>query len=273
MAAGSTSTRRERIAAKAEQSTARGNTAKKARLHTVLSGEGENLSSRIGYTTSERDGVHAQKSRLAIRATVGKDWDGAAANDNIAWPLATALVREGNTELLKYAMKYRRIYDTAKSEAMLGGATVNFGEGMAIDQRQWIKPNGQIAYKGARTVSTQEPETQPKRKTVADSEEQMSSEKVDSGWTNVPKQWKGDEPVNNMIDAQRELAILQARLGHLCEPFELACIDGATLEAVGNSEGIANRAGAMGAGRALMHKALVTLRDFMDKPTRSAVAA
>lgn len=210
---------------------------------------------------------------MALRANIGKGWDGSAANDNVAWPLATALIREGNTELLKYAMKYRRIYDTAKSEAMLGGSTVNFGEGMAIDQRQWIKPNGQIAYKGARVVSTSEPEEQPKRRSATDSEEQMSSEKVDSGWSNVPKQWKGDVPVNNMIDAQRELARLQARLGHLCEPFELACIDGATLEAVGNSEGIANRAGAMGAGRALLHKALVTLRDTMDPPSRGDIAA
>lgn len=245
----------------------------KQRLHHVLVSEGDDLPARMRYAPDERDGVHAQKTRIAKRANIGKDWDGTAANDNIAWPLATALIREGNTELLKYAMMYRKIYDTAKSNAMLGGGSVSFGDGFAIDQRQWIKPNGQIAYKGPRTVSTPEPEVQPKRKSATDSEEQMSSEKTDSGWSSVPKAWKGDEPVNNKIDAQRKLATLQSRLGYLCEPFELACIDGATLEAVGRAENIANRAGAMGAGRALVHKALVTIRDYMDPPSRGDLAA
>jgi len=243
-----------------------------ARLHRAPASDGDNLPARMVYAENERDAVHAQKSRIAIRASFGKDWDGVAANDNIAWPLATALIREGNTELLKYAMMYRKIHDMAKSNAMLGGSTVSFGEGMAIDQRQWIKPNGEIAYKGVRTVSTAEPEAQPKRKNATDSEEQMSSDKVDSGWSNVPKQWKGDEPVNNKIDAQRRLRQLQARLGHLCEPFELACIDGVTLAEVGNASGVANRSGAQAAGRVLVHTALVTLRDHMDPPRRSDLA-
>ena len=235
----------------------------------ALSGDGSNLSSRIRYEDHERDSVREQKHRLAVRARIGGDWDGRAANDNIAWPLATALIKEGNTELLKYAMMYRKVHDTAKSEAKLGGSSVSLGDGVGVDQRQWIKPNGDVAYKGVRKVANETPEISAKRKTPTDSEAQLTSEKVDSGYTNVPKIWKGDEPVNNMIDAQRQLARLRTALGHLCEPFELACIDGRTLEAVGNAVGSANRAGAMGAGRAVVHMALVTLRDHLGSVKRT----
>jgi len=245
--------------------------AKTARLHMVLSGEGENLSSRIAYTAEERDGVHEQKSRLAVRANVGKDWDGVAANDNIAWPLATALVREGNTELLKYAMKYRRVYDSAKCEALLGGTSVRLGEGIALDRHSVIRPDGKIAYRRVRQSTAADVDIPSRRRFDASTADDSDSHQ--KNWSSIPKPWNGDEPVNNMIDSQRELARLQGVLGHLCEPFELACIDGATLEAVGNSEGIANRAGAMGAGRALLHKALVTLRDHMDPPRRIDLAA
>jgi hypothetical protein len=246
-------------------------TKSKARLHAVLSGEGENLSSRIPYTSDERAGVHAQKSRLAVRATIGKDWDGVAANDNIAWPLATALIREGNTELLKYAMMYRRIHDTAKSNAMLGGTSVRLDDGVALDRHSVIRPDGKIAYRRVRQSTAANVDIPARRRFDASTAD--DNETNEKNWSNIPKPWKGDEPVNNKMDAERRLAQLQGVLGHLCEPFELACIDGATLEAVGNSEGIANRAGAMGAGRALIHKALVTLRDHMDPPRRSDFAA
>lgn len=211
--------------------------------------------------------VSRELRRISKRQNVGTDWDGRPANDNLSWPLATALIKEGNTELLKYAMMYRKIYDTAKSEAKLGGATVALGEGVSLDQRQWIKPNGEIAYKGVRKVANETKDTPPKRKTQTD------SEKPDSGYTNVPKAWNGDRPVNDMIDAQKRLSELQWRLGHLCEPFELACIDGKTLAEVGTTIGILNRSGAQGAGRALVHTALVTLRDMIGEVRRNDIAA
>lgn len=245
--------------------------ANKARLHHVLAGEGENLSSRIRYTPEEREGVHVQKVRLAKRAEKGKDWDGVAANDNIAWPLATALIREGNTELLKYAMMYRRIHDTAKSNAMLGGGSVRLEEGMSLDQRQWLKGNGEIAYKGLREVAKGDQDTPARRKVPPYVVDEESG--VEKNWSSVPKPWKGDEPINNMIDAQRRLGQLRLVLGHLCEPFELSVVDGRTYREVGNSAGIANKAGAEGAGRALVHTALVTLRDHMRPPKRSDFAA
>jgi hypothetical protein len=235
----------------------------------ILLGEGDNVVSKIKYTESEKTGVHAHKHRLAIRHKKSNDWDGQAANDNIAWPLATALIREGNTELLKAAMYYRKVHDTAKSEAKLGGSGVNLGDGVALDQRQWVKPNGQVAYKGTRVVSSHEPEASAKRKSTTDSEEQLSSEKADSGWTSVPKPWKGDEPVNNMIDAQRRLRELRTRLGILVEPLEMAVVDGETYQAVGNSTGVADRSGAISAGRAITHMGLIAIRDAIGNVKRS----
>jgi hypothetical protein len=237
--------------------------------HKALSGDGENLQSRIAYTQSEREGVHAEKRRLHHRLKSSNDWDGTAANDNIAWPLATALIREGNTELLKAAMYYRKVHGTAKSDAMLGGTSVSVGGDVAIDQRQWVKPNGQVAYKGVRVVSSDEPETTARRKAQTCSD---APEKAEAGYTNVPKAWKGDEPVNNMIDAKAQLAAMQSMLGPLVEPLEMAVIDGATYQAVGNASGVADRSGASAAGRAIVHMALVSMRDIIGKVSRHDMA-
>lgn len=235
----------------------------------ALSADGENLQSRIAYTDAEKPGVHAQRSRLARRAKIGADWDGHAANDNVAWPLATALIKEGNTELLKVAMYYRRIHDMAKSGAMLGGSSVSVGDGVALDRHTHIRNNGTVAHKHVRQSEAASVDTPARRRAKTDSD---LPESVEAGYTNVPKAWKGDEPVNNMIDAQRELVHLRTALGHLCEPFELACIDGATLQAVGNSAGIANRAGSMGAGRVLVHMALITIRDRAGPMKKADIA-
>ncbi|MDX1032816.1 hypothetical protein GOL82_16375 [Sinorhizobium medicae] len=243
------------------------------RRQRALAGEGDDLPARMSYTEAERDGVHVQKVRLAKMAKKGADWDGKADNDNIAWPLATALIREGNTELLKAAMYYRKVHDTAKSEAKLGGSSVSLGDGVAVDQRQWVKPNGHVAYKGVRVVASSEPETSAKRKSPTDSEEQLSAAKSESGYTNVPKAWNGDMPVNNMIDAQRRLGELRLRLGPLVESIEMAVIDGETYQAIGNASGVADRSGAISAGRAIVHVGLVSLRDAMGNVSRSDLAA
>lgn len=207
------------------------------------------------------------------RQGIGSDWDGRAANDNIAWPLATALIKEGNTDLLKYAMFYRRIHTAAKSNALLGGSTVTLGEGMALDRHIHVRPNGSIAYKHVRQSKAASIDIPSRKKSITDSETQLSSDKSESGYTNVPKPWKGDAPVNDMIDAKHQLSRLQSALGYLCEPFELACIDGKTLGEVGNAVGIANRAGSMGAGRAMVHMALITLRDTIGDLQRKDITS
>jgi len=192
--------------------------------------------------------------KIAKRQAIGDGWDGAA-NDNAvqAWPMAKALAAEGNTELMRFAMMYRRIYDSAHSGAVLGGSGVAIEEDFSYEQRIQVKQDGEFKYGGA--VKRQE-----------------ADDAAGGNGSNAPKPWQGDRAVNDMIDDKRRLADLRAKLGHLCEPFELACIDGATLQAVGNAAGIANRAGSMGAGRALVHTALITLRDCMGKITRADIA-
>lgn len=236
----------------------------------IVAGEGDELPARMKYAPHEQEGVRMQKIRLGKRAAIGKDWDGKADNDNIAWPLAKALLAEGNTELLKYAMLYRRIHDTAKSEALLGGKSVAIRDGVALDRYAYIRPNGTITYKHPKQKKAADVDI-PAKQYVAPFEDEEAQ--TNRNTINIPKPWNGDKPVNDMIDAQGKLAALQHRLGHLCEPFEMACVDGATLEQVGNSVGIANRAGAMGAGRALVHAALVTIRDGTREPSRADLAA
>lgn len=225
------------------------------RLSRIVASDGSDIRPRMTYANAEA--VHAEKSRLALRASIGKDWDGKADNDNaVNWPLARALVREGNTELLKVAMRYRRLYDQAKSEATLGGSGVAVGDGISLDQYVKTHETGDVEYKGTRKSKAADVDIPARMKIPAGG---MSSTNVSS----VPKPWNGDAPVNDMIDAKAKLARIQERLGYLCEPLELAVVDGRTLEEVGNSIGVANRGGAMAAGRAIVHMGLITARDAL----------
>ena len=217
--------------------------------------------------------ITKMRRRIERRQSIGNDWDGRAANDNIAWPLAVALVKEGNTELLKYAMMYRRIHTAAKSNALLGGSAVSLGDGMALDRHIHVKSNGSIAYKHVRQSTAASVDIPAQRKSITDAETQLSSDKSESGYTGIPKPWRGDVSVNEMIDAKQKLPRLQSALGYLCEPFELACIDGKTLAEVGATVGVSNRSGAQGAGRALVHTALITLRDILGDLRRKDIAA
>lgn len=238
----------------------------------ALAGEGENLPARMIYADRERDAVRVQKSRLADRARYGSEWDGKAANDNIAWPLATALIREGNTELLKAAMYYRKIHDTAKSEALLGGRTVSIGDGMALDRYSYVRPDGTVTYARPRQKQAASVDIPARHYTSPPPYDNIlpSSEEVKvSNWTNIPKPWKGDEPVNNMIDAQQRLGDLRAVLGILVEPLEMAVVDGETYQAVGNAAGVADRSGSIAAGRAIVHMALVSLRNVLGNVRKS----
>lgn len=221
---------------------------------------------RPARLVTEWQACHKEKARLAIRGNIGKDWDGKAANDNIAWPLAKALLAEGNKELLKYAIAYRRIYTLAKSEAVLGGSAPE--REMNLDRYVYEdKETGEQKYNNVRKRQSADVDIPPTRKKPTDSLEPSGN------GSSVTKPWNGDKPVNDMIDAKRQLAILQARLGHLAEPLEMAVVDGATLEAVGNSCGIANRAGSMGAGRAIIHMGLITVRDCLGRIERKDLAA
>ncbi|QKC99194.1 hypothetical protein [Mesorhizobium sp. NZP2298] len=206
------------------------------------------------------------KVRIGKRQAIGKDWDGKADNDNIAWPLAKALLAEGSGDLLAYAMKYRKIYDTAKAEVALGFKATPPPEMTIVHKNRIDESSGRIIYGGEfvlKSAPTDIPATM-KSPTNADSKKNAAP---------VPKPWNGDMEIINALDARSLLAHLQRRLGLLVEPFEMAVVDCATLAEVGNAAGIANRAGSMGAGRALVHTGLFTVRDALGALTRKDIAA
>lgn len=218
----------------------------------------------------EGKALSARLKRLAKRQAIGNGWDGKADNDNIAWPLATSLIREGNTELLKAAMYYRKVHAEANSGAVLGGQSVSIGDGFSLDRHTHLRPNGTIAYKHVRQRTAASVDIPAKMRVPPYANEEDGVEKNS---VRIPKPWKGDEPVNNMIDAQRRLVELRSSLGVLAEPFERSVIDGATYREVGNAAGIANKPGAEGAGRALVHAALISVRDFIGAVRREDLAS
>lgn len=236
--------------------------------HTLAS-DGAELPARTSYAEHEREGVHEQKSRLAKRAKIGKDWDGKAANDNLAWPLATALIREGNTELLKAAMYYRKIHDTAKSEAKLGGSSVRLGDGMALDRQTTIRPDGKIVYRQVKQSTAADADIPARRRFDASALD--DSDASEKNWSNIPKPWHGDDPVNNMIDAQAKLASLRSRLGILVEPLERSVVDCETYEEIGYSLGEDHKRLAISSARAVIHLALVSIRDVIGNISRSVL--
>lgn len=215
----------------------------------------------------QKRAMRRQKVRIGKRASIGKDWDGKADNDNVSLPVLKALLAEGNNDLAKYVLRYRQIHDAANSDVVLGGKGVATGA-MAIDHRTWFNRNGELAYKGERklTAAAFEGEAPAMRATPTNPDSKKNA-------TPVPRPWAGDRFVNDAIDAKSLLEMLRGRLGSIVEPFELAVIDGKTLAEVGNAAGIANRAGAQGAGRAIIHMGLVTVRDSIGPVKRRDLAA
>lgn len=240
------------------------------RLARIVSGDGSDLPARMTYSENERDAVHAQKVRLHARASIGKNWDGKADNDNINWPLATSLIREGNTELLKAAMAYRKIHTEAYSGAVLGGAGVVMREGFSLDSHTKIRADGTIAYKHVRQREAAEVDI-PAKQYVPPFEDEEAQ--TNHNCINVPKPWNGDAPVNNKLDSQRRLVALRQHLGVLVEPLEMSVVDGATYEAVGRSMGEAHKVPATAVGRSAVHMALISVRDALGNITRKSLAA
>jgi hypothetical protein len=230
------------------------NSATSTKLHHILQGEGENLNSRIVYSVSERDGVHRQKARLAERAKSGKDWDGTAANDNrIDWPLSRAMIADGNGDLLRVAIRYRTIHSQAMAQPQLGVGVVAGGE-LQISHRLVDRGDGTMVDKGEVVLRSAAPTESPAMRATPTSSE--SKKKA----APIPRPWTGDRAVNDAIDARTLLMSLHQRLGPLAEPLEMAVVDGATLEKCGNAAGVANRAGAMSAGKVLVYNGLIMVR-------------
>lgn len=235
------------------------------KLARLVAGDGSELPARMNYGDS-RDAVHAEKRRLAMRASYGNDWDGRADNDNINWPLAKALLAEGNTELLKYAMMYRKTYEMAKGEVLIGIKGQPCTDMQIVRRSHTDESTGRITYGGEIVRKGASSDIPPTRSTPTNPDSKKNA-------APVPRSWTGDRPINDAIDARSKLAWMQSLLGAIVEPFELACVDGATLQEVGNAAGVSSRGGAMAAGRALVHLGLIAIRDGTGSVSRSDLAA
>jgi hypothetical protein len=231
----------------------------------IVFGTGDDLPARMTYG-ADKEGVHAQKRRLALRASYGKDWDGTADNDNINWPLAKALLAEGNGDLLKYAMMYRKTYEMAKGEVLIGMKGQPSAEMTIVHRSYMDESTGRITYGGEIVRKGASSDIQPTRSTPTNPDSKKNA-------APVPRPWTGDRAINDAIDAREKLAWLQSLLGPTLEPFEMACIDGATLAEVGAASGASSRDGKPGAGRAICHLALITIRDALGPISRQDIAA
>jgi len=221
----------------------------------------------VDRAAEEKKAMRIQKIRIGKRASIGKDWDGGADNDNnINWPIGKALLAEGNHDLLKYAMRYRKIYDQAKSEVALGFKGTPPAE-MTIARRSTLdESTGRISY-GAEVLRVSAGIDIPSvQKTPTNSDSKKNA-------APVPKPWTGDMELINALDARGLLAMLQSRIGSTLEPFEMAVVESATLEQVGNAAGIASRGGAMAAGRAIVHMGLIAVRDAIGAVSYKDLAA
>lgn len=186
----------------------------------------------------------AYRQQFLIRRGAAFEWK-APANDNQGWPLAKLLRAEGRDDLLRVAARYRQLDAVASNPSPLVGSDLEGA--VPLDQRTWLRPDGELAYKGARRLTARG----------------FDDEEPTRNGLPLPKKWTGDDPLNAMIDAKKAMERLRGRLGPLSEFVDDACIHGETLEAIGRSRGIGNEAGAKGAGRALVFLGLEVLAEAL----------
>ena len=190
---------------------------------------------------------------------------GQAANDNHDWPLAKLLRSEGNDYLLGIAQRYRDIHDAANAPHDLVGRDLADNIYIMADLRE-DESTGHLVNKGPKKVTGRKAKVdEPGRRAVA-----ADPDKTKKRSKPIPKKWNGDWPLLHHIDATWELAAVQATLGWLREAFEAAVVGGETLEAVGRKHGVGNKAGAKGAGRALVYLGLQCVDEFWRKPMHRA---
>ena len=174
-----------------------------------------------------------------------------AANDNdahISWPLAKALRADGEPWLLAIAAGWRRIDELANSGELRGTALGDTA--FQVDQRIWVRPDGAIIYKGARTLTGGDPQPIPAMMTAG------------AAVRRVPEKWNGDAPLHARIDASRMLVHIHTALGPLLQPTEDAVVSSWTLEAIGRREGYTDKPRACAVGKALVYRGLAALGDI-----------
>lgn len=246
----------------------------------TLSGDGSDLPAPFIHAPGDREGVMAQKKRLAKLDAQRPAWATCPANDNQAWPLAQWLRKDGNEVLLKVAERYRAMYDASIVEVPLIGAMPDENSSAPLDRRVHNREDGTVGYKGVRTVkgAIGRLDGDDGSSKVIPMNETIRSA-MQSGVSTFPmrpkspamKKWNGDRLINAAIDSRKGIYRLQQKLGPLVEPFEDAVLHGETLRAIGEDRGIGQHA--PGAGRVLVMMGLEVVQAelaVMDREERAA---
>ena len=178
-------------------------------------------------------------------------------NDNeavVSWPLGKALKTDEQRRLLKAAAAYRRLYEYSNATGVLRGS--DLGDGIyRLDQRTWVRPDGEIVYKGARMITSGDPDP------LAPTQSGAGEKKP------VAKKWNGDVALIAKMDARPLLAEIEVRVGPLLQPVEQAVLGGWTLEAIGRHEaGYADKQRASAVGKALVYRALAVIASYVEEP-------
>jgi hypothetical protein len=178
-------------------------------------------------------------------------------NDNeviVSWPLAKALKTDEQRRLLKAAAAYRRLHELTNATGVLRGCDT--GDGIyRLDQRTWVRPDGEIVYKGARMITSGDPDP------LAPTQSTGGEKKA------VAKKWNGDTALIAKMDARPLLAEIETRVGPLLQPVEQAVLGGWTLEMIGRHEaGYVDKQRASAVGKALVYRALAVIASYIEEP-------
>ena len=163
------------------------------------------------------------------------------------------------------AERYRDMWNAANMPHDLVGRDLADNIYMMVDTRL-DESTGKLVDKGAKKVTNKKArmEAPAARAVTADPDKTKKRAKP------VPKTWNGDWPLLNHIDSSREISKVQTALGWLRESFEAAVVFGDTLEAIGHAHHVGNKAGAKGAGRALVMLGIAAVDEYWSKPARRA---
>jgi hypothetical protein len=177
-------------------------------------------------------------------------------NDNeavVSWPLGKALKTDEQRRLLKAAAAYRRLYELSHATGVLRGSDA--GDGIyRLDQRTWVRPDGEIVYKGVRMITSGDPDPLAPTQSTA------------NGSKSVAKKWNGDAALIAKMDARPLLKEIERRVGPLLQPVEQAVLGGWTLEAIGRHEsGYADKQRASAVGKALVYRALAVIASYIEE--------
>jgi hypothetical protein len=191
-----------------------------------------------------------------------------ATNNNVAWPLAAQLKRDGldagtalfmddpDRDLLSVAERYRQLFDLANQAEQFGASEA--GLTLALQQKLGDKTDPTPQYKGALVVRG--------APVVGDGTSKATTTSSDDGTAArrrskpVAKRWNGDHLINGRIDARKEIEHVHSAIGApLVGILDDACVYDLTLTEIGEEHGIGQAAS--GAGKALAYLALRAARD------------